>query len=266
MGNFNHVTMGTGILKIDGVDVGFLKGDISYKYNYDIEEFKTGVPRSLRGSITKEITAELSAPMAEINADNLALVLGGLSKDSTSSSEVDKTGTFTSYTAVQFGGLGTLYRVKLGPDEHQFLNVTVSGGVDAPVLKNVAETTTYTEGDDYLVDYATGWLIFNPDGTNYADLVSDSYIVKCKYKYTPPASEQLNLGVTFALRDVSVEFTHTNPTTSKEITVYMHKANASGNAEFTFAEESWLVLNPTFKAVYDSSHSENPLGYIHFET
>ena len=64
MGNFTNVSMGTGAPKVNDVDVGFLKGVVEYKFNYDIQDFETGVPFMLQGRQTKKVSAELTTPLA----------------------------------------------------------------------------------------------------------------------------------------------------------------------------------------------------------
>lgn len=206
MGNFNNVTMGNGILRINGVDVGYLKGDVSFKYNYDVEEFKTGVPRSLRGSVTKEIFAELTAPLAEITSANIAQVLGGLTPAVTAGSEVDKTGTWETLTfsKAPWTGNGGIEAIKLGPTNNRPLWVEISDGVDAPQIgTNVTSPVLYAENTDYVVDYKTGYVYRVGSG------IASGETVKCKYKYTPPASSQIQLGYSFSLSEVTVEFEHT---------------------------------------------------------
>ncbi|HIB67845.1 MAG TPA: hypothetical protein EYO33_22810 [Phycisphaerales bacterium] len=104
MGNFQNVTMGNGVLKANGIDVGFLKGDVQYRSNFDIEKFKTGVPKFLRGSVTKEVTVELTAPLAEFNSANMALALGGLPVVTTGAPVVISSGSPSVRTFAPFNG------------------------------------------------------------------------------------------------------------------------------------------------------------------
>jgi len=260
MGTFGNCTMGNGDLWINDVPVGFLKGDVEYSHEYSIEEFKTGVPSMLRGSITKEVTATLKAPLAELTAENLAIALGGLTPAETPGSLVDKTATFESLTFVDDTTGGPMQRIKLGPTTARDLAVTISGEADAPVIKDATEALLYIEDTDYVVDYDSGYVYRLPGGD-----IGEDDIVKVKYKYTPPASKQINLGVVFALADVKVEFRHTRPQDGKLVTVIMWKANADGKASLKFAEGSWNINEVTFKAVYDATHPDNPLGTINCE-
>ncbi len=258
MGDFNNVHMGIGALSINGVDVGFLKGNVNYKYNYDIAEFKTGVPRMLQGSICKEIFAELTAPLAEITPTTLGHVLGGLTSSATTAAEVDLTGAFVEFTFADCPYAPVFESIYIGIPGYPSSPVTITAA--SVIIKDLTEVKTYTENTDYIVDYATGMVYRNPGGS-----IGSGATVKVKRKYTPSAYHQIDLGYTFAIADVELNFVHTNPTTGKYINVHMWKANASGNAEFSFDEENWAIINCTFKAVYDSTHPTTPLGYIQFE-
>lgn len=263
MGNFKNVSMGSGILKINDLDVGFLKGDVAFRYFYDLQDFKTGVPVTHHGSITKEVTAELTAPLAEITAQNLAHILGGLTPTETISSEVDKASAFevNTFSTPPWTQSEGIQSVKLGPTNNKTQWVAISTGEDAPEIWNNTEDTQFTENTDYIIDYKTGYVYRNPGGS-----ISSEETIKAKYKYTPPASKQIQLGASFSLSEVKVEFQHTNPNTGKKITVLFWKANANGDARLTFAEKKWIVNNVTFKSIYDPTHADNPLGFVNFET
>lgn len=252
MGNFKNVTMGNGVLKANGVDVGFLKGDVAYRYNYDIERFKTGVPKVLRGSVTKEIVAELTAPLAELSTANIALALGGLPVVTTGSPVVIGSGAPSVRTFSPFNGGEAI--VLDGPGvTTATLNIEPTGG-----------GTPYTAGTDYLlipgVGGSTSFVYRNPDGN-----IPSGATVDATYTYTQVAGKQVNLGVQFSLEELDLEFVHRSPVTGLNKTVKMWKANSNGQFEINFAEENFLINNVTFEAVFDDSHPTNPLGYYHDE-
>lgn len=249
MGNFNNVSMGNGLLKIGGVDVGYLKGDVNYKYNYEVEDFKVGVPLQLAGSITKELIAELTAPIAEISVENIAMALGGLTPVNTGSTETISTGSPQTRTFAAYGGAGLEAIILDGP------------AAASVVVKNTAGTTTYTAGTDYLVaPGVTGPAVVwrNPAGS-----ITSGQSVTVSYEYTAITGQQINLGTQFSLAQVDLEFIHTSPVTNKAHTVKMWKATTNGAFEINFAEGNFLVNNVTFKAIRDESHPTNPLGYYH---
>ena len=53
MSDFNHVEIGSGAVKYDGRDIGFLK-DVTFISNIELEKLKTGNPLKLRGQKAKE--------------------------------------------------------------------------------------------------------------------------------------------------------------------------------------------------------------------
>lgn len=255
MGSFKNVSMGNGVLKVNGVDVGFLKGDVNYKYNYDIEKFKTGVPKVNRGSVTKELIAELTAPLAEISASNIAMSLGGLPIVTTGSPVVVGPGEASEKSIRTFSTFNGGEAIVLdGPGVTSgTLSIEPSGG-----------GTPYTSGTDYLlipgVGGSTSFVYRNPDGN-----IPSGATVEATYTYTQVAGQQINLGVQFSLAEDDVEFVHKSPVTQLRKTVKMWKANTNGQFDINFAEESFIVNNVTFDAVFDDEHPANPMGYYHDE-
>lgn len=82
MGTFANVTLGNGILSYGGQDQGFLKGDVQLMVNRDILDFETGVPLTLKGSITRKFGMQIKVPLAEIfSSATLGMMLGGLVAD-----------------------------------------------------------------------------------------------------------------------------------------------------------------------------------------
>lgn len=69
--NPNSVHLGTGILYVNGTDVGLLKGNVTFKYAPEYQEITGGSPEQLvKKSLIKE-TATLTAGMLEIDIDTI---------------------------------------------------------------------------------------------------------------------------------------------------------------------------------------------------
>lgn len=49
--NWNKVSLGLGSLKVNGEDVGFLKGDVKLTYEEEFKELKTGIPLQTVGRV-----------------------------------------------------------------------------------------------------------------------------------------------------------------------------------------------------------------------
>jgi len=76
MSDVNKVALGNGTLYIDGVDVGYLKGNVEFTYGRDIVGFK---PSNETGIVKNFVTGEhasLKASIAELKAANLRLAMG----------------------------------------------------------------------------------------------------------------------------------------------------------------------------------------------
>lgn len=250
MGNFNQVALGLGALSFNGVDVGFLKENVNYKYSYEIEKFKTGVPRRLQGSVTKELVSELTAGLAELSAENMAMALGGLSVETTGSTVNVVDGDNQERTFAAYPTGGSLQAIILdGPS------------VTNLVVENTAENTTYTANDDYILDANRGIVWRNPGGA-----IGSGATVRVTYDYEQVTGKQVNLGTQFSLQQATLQFVHTRPQDGKLVTIVMWKASVNGNLEWNFQEDTFTVNNLTFEAVEDTTHPDNPMGYVLFET
>lgn len=76
MSNVNKVTLGNGTLYINGVNVGFLKGNVEFVYGREMVDFK---PANETGIVKKFVVSEnasLKASLAELKTANLRLAMG----------------------------------------------------------------------------------------------------------------------------------------------------------------------------------------------
>lgn len=248
------ITLGTGTLTLNGVDVGYLSGDVNYKYSYEIEPFKSGQPKKLIKSATKEIVSSLTAGLAQLSAANMAAALGGLSVVSTSAPIVVPFGGSPSASQARtfsttFGGYG-LSAIRLdGPN------------VSSVTVKNAAENTTYSAGSDYIVLPGVGHIIRPASGSS----IGATDTVHIAYTYNPGSLDTVNLGIQFSLARNPLVFTHLRQEDGKYVKITMPLAEASGSFDFNFAEETWSINNVTFNAVYDENTPAYPMGKIEFE-
>ncbi len=79
MSSFNNIQLGLGVLKIDGVNVGFLKGKVEYTFSYDTVSFEEGEPLCEKVRLITKQKAELTADFAEFSKENMSEILGGIS-------------------------------------------------------------------------------------------------------------------------------------------------------------------------------------------
>lgn len=72
----SNITLGTGRLYIDDVEVGYLKGDVEFVYNREKLDFKPSGATTPVASFMITETAELRAPVAEFKSANLRMAMG----------------------------------------------------------------------------------------------------------------------------------------------------------------------------------------------
>lgn len=76
--NPNNIMLGTGILYVNGVDVGILKGNVTFKYIPEYQEIKGGSPeQTIRKDLISE-TATLTAGIMEISPDTIGTLMPNL--------------------------------------------------------------------------------------------------------------------------------------------------------------------------------------------
>jgi len=123
MADVNKVTLGNGTLYINGVDVGYLKGNVEFTYGRDMADFK---PSNATGIVKKFMTGEhasLKASLAELKAANLRLAMGIYESVSASQSfpayeggptgDSYSPGASASFDVLTFGGKKTVSEVPI---------------------------------------------------------------------------------------------------------------------------------------------------------
>ena len=241
--NFRNSTLGLGVLTINGVDVGILKGSVKLDVKATVLPLKSGVPLQTLGQVITEEEVSLTASAAEINADNLQLALGRGTKSTTSAAPVTRT--------MQAHTMGVV------PGSHYEEYVVLDGGtLSAVTVKNSAESTTYVNNTDYYIDAANGVIYRNPAGA-----ITSGQVLHITYTYVPVASEQVNFGASFVLTTVELDFTHTSPVSGTVHRIKFWKAQGGGTLSEDFGESAYQLLNLEFKSQYDSTHPNNPTGY-----
>ncbi len=162
MGDVNQVTLGNGILYLNGVNVGYLKGNVELMYARDVVDFK---PSNEMGPVKQFITGErveLKASTAELKAANLKLAMGIYEDISASQSfpayeGAPDSGSYSadnssaSFDVLKFGGKKTTDEMPL-----RFEHERPNGKEVVLVLYNVVAapeiTIPFTEEDVTLYD------------------------------------------------------------------------------------------------------------------
>lgn len=259
MGNASNITLGTGTFSVNTVDVGYLGEKVEFNYKDEVKDIKQGIPRRSVLLIPLETECSLQAEWIETSPENMGYALGGLTPATIAGTEVDKTESFEILSFAANANNPGMESVKLGPTANRAQKVAITA--ESVVVKNSTEATTYTENDDYIVDYDTGYVFRNPGGA-----ISTEESCKFKYSYTPVASKRIDLGKAYVQTYFELEFVHTNPTTLKTTTVHLWKAQASREFALAWDSQNEVKLNPKFIAMDDSdNHPDNPFGYILME-
>ncbi len=115
----DQVTLGSGTLYLNEIDVGHLKGDVVLTHEGVFVDFK---PSNMTGIVKRFVTSEsvkLTASLAEIKTANMRLALGVTTAlgESQSFPSYDPSsfsiGTSSSYDVINFGGDKTVSEVSL---------------------------------------------------------------------------------------------------------------------------------------------------------
>lgn len=245
MSDFSHVEIGSGAVKYDGRDIGFLK-DVTFISNIELEKLKTGNPLKLRGQKAKEYTAQLQAEMFEVSdIRNVSLLLGGgLVPTPVGGSATTKTAQTLSIAAFQSGSLKAIVL-----DGQHVSAVTIARTDDTPCVLNT----------DYLLDAVNGLAYVHPTG-NLAAATS----AKCTYTFTPPDGQELYLGSSYAISRKLLEFVHVNEDTLETWKCKFWLASPDGKANFKWSDGGYVTSQITFDSISDEiNHPESPFGVIY---
>lgn len=244
MGSFKNTTLGLGVLSLNGVDVGFLKGNVKLEVKADVLPFEYGVPLLFQGQVITKETVSLTASAAEISVPNLLIAMGrGTLVDNTGSSPVTVTAQEVAFAPPATGGLQQI--VLSGPNVASLV-----------VKDHAALGTTYTSGTDYLLDALRGILYRNPSGA-----ITSLEDMSLSYTWTAPLSTQINFGHDFILNQVMLDFVHTSPVSGNVHQIKFWKCQSNGTLSQDYSESAYQLLNMEFKSLPDNTHTANPTGY-----
>lgn len=70
------ITLGVGELTIDGNDVGYLGGTVTYSTDVEVQAFSIGIPKHTMGRVVTSFEATLKASLAQLDMLSLALGVG----------------------------------------------------------------------------------------------------------------------------------------------------------------------------------------------
>lgn len=225
--NKDDILMGTGILFINDINVGQLKGDVVFTPTAEFKDFEAGIPKqTVKSQKTKE-GATLKAGVAELNPENMALALG---TDSVTYTEGEVLS--ASPESVVFGS-GT---VTLKKNRH-VNNVVVKVGAATAVL-----------GTDYeIVNAAAGKLKRIETST----LITSGVSANVTYKYRKSA--KITSGGGSTLPEFPCRYVYASPDGDQEITLNIYLGQLKGGQAITFKEDDYTVNDFELTATSDTS-------------
>ena len=239
MGDFTQVSVGDGILKLNGTDAGFIR-NVTLNRNLELLVLETGQPRRRRGQIPTREEAFLTADFLELSMVNFSKFMGlplsvVLDDPVTISDGANQEKTF----AASGNYDGALERIILdGPN------------VASLVVKNLAEDTTYVEGTDYILDGTSRGVIRLPGGS-----IASGQTVRVSYQYTPAASTRIKGGESYTLQQLSLEFRHPKYGSNTDLVWHHSIVEPSPNFASNFNDQDFIVNNVRFDHVYDETRA-----------
>ena len=238
--NQGDILLGAGILYFNGVNVGQLKGDVSFTPEAEYKEFKAGVPQQTVKILKFSEGATLKASYAEFNSANFARAL-----NIAESAIVYTTANVTAESVVLSGTNSV--QLEKGRD------------ITSLVVK-VGETTAVQNTDYEVKDAATGTIARKTGST----VITEGATVSAAYTYRKTAKITFGGGAQPA--DVPAKFVYTAPDGSEEITINFYKAKWKAGNAITFKEEEFSTSDVEIVAVSDSTRTAgDQLGYVEFE-
>lgn len=74
--NTDTITLGLGDLSVDGVDVGYLGGEVVFTTDIEAKDFRVGVPQHTVKRVITGFETSIKASLAQIDASTVGLALG----------------------------------------------------------------------------------------------------------------------------------------------------------------------------------------------
>lgn len=260
-GNFANNTAGLAKLSWGGTDVGFLKENLSLRFDKESLDFEVDTPSQFVGRIVTRFLCTISAKMAEVAGLNFALASGiGASGVVAISAGA---------TAIA-GGSKLLTSVASGINGWR---APFHGTVSSLVVKSPDQTTTYVLNTDYtlVAGSASDFGGFNiVTGSSLATAFGTDPHAWVSYSIDVGALDRIVPGETFAFETQSLLVMHRRPNTGKFIRAYIPKAMAMGKAGLEFSEGKWQLNDFAATAIPDPTCVDHrgyacPYGWVDFQ-
>lgn len=248
--DISKVLLSSGVLKINGSAVGYLKDPVESIYKVYEKDIEAGSESSgllmFQGGIPFKVEHTLRASQLEFTAANVSKALGGAAITTVNATPV----VVTSLTA-QMEAFGGVQRAFIG-----------GGVITSGPTVTLPDLTPCVEDTDYVVDHTDGYIIRIPGGN-----ISSLGFVVLSGEYTPYASSTIKYGIIPARTQYTLEFIAAHPETADKFHVYMPKCEANKDLKFSFGAGGEPVnIDVLWRAVDDRvSSPTQPMGYAKWE-
>jgi hypothetical protein len=256
--DFNQMHLGGGTIKINNVNLGFLKGDIVLTCGLTTVVVESGTPQVQVGQIPTEFKLSLKAQLLEITPENYCNSLG---VDDSSITEwdglADEFDYFftTTLTAQQNLPIG-----KRGLTSLDTLLLDHGGLVTTDFVVTGALGNSLTAGTDYVYDEINGEIIAIPGGGITTD--EELYL---KYKCIPAEGTEIMLDPDGLLPgQYPILCSLTDSKTGREVEIYFPKGEISTGGGLTTSGTDVWVIDIQIDSVYDDTEETYPMGYVKF--
>lgn len=239
MGDFTQVSVGDGILKLDGTDAGFIR-NVNFNRTLTQLKLETGNPKRLQGTAPVKEEVFISAEFLELSMTNFSRFMGIPAVVVTDDPVTISDGANQEKTFAASGDYaGALERIFLDG-----INVA------SLVIKNVAEAVTYVEGTDYILD-GTGRGVIRLEGGD----IASGQTVRVSYTYTPVVSTKIRGGESFDFQRFSIEFRHPKIKAAKDLVIHHSIVEPSPNFAMNFNADGFIANNVQFDFIYDPTRA-----------
>jgi hypothetical protein len=210
---------------------GAITGSASFKPAFEYADLVSGSPQVLVKKEPKTLGATLTVTFIEFNMLKLNKFFGMGTRD---------TAVADTTTEVE-DELVTLY----GEYFTHLQGYDIASSPAVAVESTDATPVSYTEDDDYEIDYDNGLIRRLPDG-----LISDGDTISISYTWSRPAYETLSFGSEMTLNWYPLKFV-VPKADGRRIVIKFWRAYPSDPGEIPFTAEDFTKFSVTFQASFD---------------
>lgn len=248
----DYLTIGGATIQIDSQVIGFTNDGIEAERTLEIKDFEDGTPMVVQLRVPIREKVRMKFPAVEVlDADKLSKVALNIPVTTMPGGAV-------------VVAMGEAHSFVQDPNTGLWYIQLALTAISSLVVKNVAESTTYTldsgSGGDYFLDATSGRITASPDGA-----LSAGGNVHLGYHGNTIASKRLRLGVNNPLSPVQITLTHVSPNKGYTVVWNLWKFYFDGKISLNPKKtEFWQTESEGLAAPDPVNHPLEPVGYIDF--